>query len=412
MKQNWAGGILALVAAVWLVLLLVFHDITAVQSARLKERRGSVAPRAKNQQPTKPAVRTTLAPPTPPPPPHYNYVAWQRVDYECVDDWDAAAPLFPRPSDALLWLAEDRLPHGGCTWVNATHCRFRGGCSHYQVAYDSRVPWDSLGNCGSHEVLEVARGANCDPRTFVPLRVPEGAYFPKFLENVMTRLVRAILMESNVSAIVVYVPSVRLSPDTTSVARRLGFTLTHQFPTQCFRKVVWVCHTVSIDPLAYEHIQRMVQRPYAEYEALDKAIAGGAAPCRGGVYASRLKGAQGNRPVANERQVVDHLRSMNFTVFEGGEPLDQWVSAVSGACVFVGPHGGALAHMWWLRRHIRGHHPPVVIELDGHTKDHNWGNYWLAARNLGLQYMWMFFDSERGVNTTSLDLAIEQAKAL
>eukprot|EP00760_Papus_ankaliazontas_P039988 PhM_4_TR9827/c0_g1_i1/m.73431 len=265
--------------------------------------------------------------------------------------------------------------------------------------------------CDAPELLALDShedGAKCDPRTLIPLQVPQGAYFAHWLDGVMPRLVRALALEPPpFTNIVVYIEGAYLSSSTTALVNKLGLTLVHSLPGNCFRKIIWTCRTVYFEPTAARLISDVVRKAFAEDRA-QRAVAKGlpvpaaTKQCTTRVYAARLQNVRNERRVANEAELCKYLNERyNFKIFAGSESLDEWAEALDQACVLMGSHGGALAHLFWLDR-AKG---PVVIELDGFSK---YAIYWFEAAILGIRYAWQSFPSHTGVEIGRLDALLAQ----
>lgn len=298
----------------------------------------------------------------------------------CFPPWQAAAPAFARDADRAAFL---RLPPawGGCEWVlNNSMCAWLGGCNALQVGSHVSIPTPSP--CGGNTTSTVmVPGTACDARTFAPLLVPQGGYFAHFMDGAMPKLVTAVRKPRG---ILLQLDDSYKSRDTLAVAQALGINVTFAGQPGCFRRAVWACdsHGAGVHPLLWRRVRRLVApRP-----------APGA--CRGGVYMSRRANTANGRPLPNEAAVETHLILRGFAVLDGSEPMEERHAALSRACLMVGPHGGALYHMFWL------HRDGAVLEMDGFQK---YNVFWTQARALGLRYGWMSYDKAAGANITTLD---------
>ena len=200
---------------------------------------------------------------------HHEYQAWQRVDQECVQDFDIEVPIFADQDDWRHWERIEK-PFLHCEVINQTHCRYKGGCSTYQVAFNSTVNRNALGDCGirGSEIVEVKRDqamlSGCDNRTFVPLKAPQGAFFGHFVDNILPKLIRVLMRDE--PRVLVWMEPDYSSGDTMALARKLGIELTYDYPSnvRCFERVVYSCHVLSFDPLAAQEISWKLRTAFRE----------------------------------------------------------------------------------------------------------------------------------------------------
>lgn len=291
---------------------------------------------------------------------------------------------------------------------------------------------------GSDELLDNAvdgmeANDRCDSRTLVPLFVPQGAYFAHFMDGVFPRLVAAMGLreargEPEHLHILLY-PAFK-STDTEETLSRLP-NVTWAFESRppfgvCFKRIVSVCYnTPGLDPRAGTEINRFIRNAFydehrpapinfagtimnqyfngsADTEVRRHALVGSnplypSPKCTTRVYAGRKKNNRNGRTTPNENEIIAHLRNdYGFVIFEGGESMKQWADAMKNACIFIGAHGGALSHMFWLNPDLN----PAVIEFDGYNK---YSVFWYIAASMGFNYGWMGFDRSRGVDLARLD---------
>lgn len=377
-------------------------------------------------------------------------------------------PVVLDDGDRGGWVGREH-PYGGCSAIDGATCKKSGSgfgsvAAVHTFASFTRMPstpcvrhdfgdeikYHAISRSApapdADELLENAVGGmkpadSCEESTLVPLLVPQGAYFAHFMDGVFPRLAAALALREARGLpeklhIILY--GAYKSDDTERTLAALP-NVTVSFGDRvpigvCYKRIVSVCyHTPGVDPRASTEINRFVRNAfYKENRPAESDFASvmskyhhpghdtrahrhslaGANPlhpsptCTTRVYAGRKRNNRNGRSTPNENEIIAHLKdAYNFTVFVGGESLAQWSDAMKDACIFIGAHGGALSHMFWLNPDLN----PAVIEFDGYNK---YTVFWYLAATMGFNYGWMGFDRSRGVDLKRLDMLMEKFNVL
>ena len=289
--------------------------------------------------------------------------------------------------------------------------------------------------------------AVCDGRSAVPLDVAEPGHFPHFMDTIAPRLAallafleeeaaetaeapadgrgnesfgrrgrRSLGLAAERSRLLLVLPraatgpggAAPLSPETVELLAALGVatSLAAEDDVRCFRRVFDLCRVTGFDAPTLRRTQQILRATFAAPPPSLPAAAAAVAvassplqsPCHGGVYAARFSGARNGRRVVNEAAVAARLAAapLRLAVVDGGRRLGDWAAALRHACALVGPHGGALARLFWLPpaatpADAPRSHAPVVVELDGHNR---YGVFWALAAALGLRTAWLPYRPE------------------
>eukprot|EP00658_Telonema_sp_P-2_P015645 TRINITY_DN16037_c0_g2_i1.p1 TRINITY_DN16037_c0_g2~~TRINITY_DN16037_c0_g2_i1.p1 ORF type:complete len:263 (+),score=29.36 TRINITY_DN16037_c0_g2_i1:2-790(+) len=182
----------------------------------------------------------------------------------------------------------------------------------------------------------------------------------------------------------------RIGTELNRVVRNAFFN-DRRMPAENFESTMQTVYNSNVDERHYRHA--LVDNPNPLQAS---------SLCKTRVYAGRKQGNHNGRNTPNEDEIIQHLQTVyNFTVFVGGESLADWAAAMKDACVFVGAHGGAMSHMFWLNPDLN----PAVIEFDGYNK---YSVFWYLAETIGFNFGWMGFDKGRGVDLGRLDALLSK----
>ena len=378
--MRWLPHVLAFLCVVNTLLCAAYYRTTTAAAASLL-----ATPRPPTRDSGQPEGRRDAAPRAPP-----RFVSTLPVTL---------------PGDLSIWRTL-RTPFNACTWSAARdRCTWPVEDDVLVTYHNVSVARHDLGVCGGQGAASL-RVRACEPRappwgaadTFVPLHVPQGGYFAHFMDGVLPKLVRVLDAVDDASRILVYLDGSYRSADTLEILRRLGVSFTFQYPAEsCFRRVVWACKAPGIARELWERA-----RFYARKAAGLGADDGGDAPCQGGVYLSRRRNTRNGRHVRNEAALEEWALARGLSVLDGTEPFAAWTQVVRASCFMIGAHGTALAKLFWLPRSA------VVVELDGHGM---YRVFWAHASALGLKYMWLAYDRERGVDLLRLATLVHAASA-
>jgi hypothetical protein len=329
------------------------------------------------------------------------------IERTCVPRWSIPLPITHSPAHLHEWLTRER-PYGSCVVSPAgSSCEYDGGCSNYIVYRRVSVPFEALGHCGGHPALEVSpkpADTLCANKTFIPLNLPEALFFGH-LDTVFTKLVRVISHADHQNSVIWIPYHWSFSPLVVKLLTALGIEYITEYPRGvCFAKVIWVCHTVSFDPVAAVNISSVL-RSVVVPPPTNAVVASHRRDCEYVYFTRRSDSARNGRLLPNEEALVRNLASkMNLCVMTGSEPFLHVAAVVGAAEGIIGSHGAALMNMFWLNPDKQ----PIVVELDGYKK---YAKYWLIATALGYRYAWMPFDPQKGLEADDLVKLIQSVKA-
>jgi len=356
-----------------------------------------------------------------------------QVYTRCFGSWVAEEPMFPSIAANGSWheagfrrkplaftdcVGRSTFP-GGCEWPR--------GCANVQVGREVWLRHAEAGSCGMSPSRTVpmhapAPGQACDPRTFIPLDVIEGAYLPHFLDQISGKLAMLLELSAIPAAacavgaepLLVYAPRDFAGDDTAEVLRMIGAELTHVWPEErCFHRVIWGCDGPPFHRALQRRARNLFRLPRGA--SLPTSNSGNnlypnsPVRCTARVYMSRQRSTRNGRLLTNERAIMTHLTSASsthggtpFRALLGDEPLAEKLLLVSDACLLVGPHGGALYFMHWMPEGT------AVVELDGYNM---YKVFWALAAAYGLIYAFVHFTPADGVDVRALDDVLGRVEA-
>jgi hypothetical protein len=162
---------------------------------------------------------------------------------------------------------------------------------------------------------------------------------------------------------------------------------------------VYPCGVPAFDGATLKHGQQLIAAALNRHLSLVRGVSEVPRPCTRRVYAARLSNVRNGRTVRGEAVFSRLLeKDYNFTIIDGGHSLLEWAELLREACVFMGPHGGALSHLFLLPRRDGNGDPPLVVELVTHDK---YSVYWALAAGLGQRMAWLpiapFIEGERNM---------------
>lgn len=293
-----------------------------------------------------------------------------------------------------LALQEAPMAFDGCTWEGMS-CTWPAEAVAIQRWDGASVAnHANLGICGikGHRESDTItpEASPTDDRMYVPLDVPQGAYYPHFVDGVMPKLVYALIQRKDEQGVLVYIPPGYKSRDTETLLAQMNVELTHQPASTAFATVIWACNTPQLTPAQAEYLRDMLRGEnwYARHPPPTLPIRGTRAPRL--VWLSRNSPTVRNgRKLPNEDECLQAIRSLKWdiTIIVGEETLAERQTAISNADLLVGEHGGAFYHLLWLPPHAS------VIELHGTRR---YSIIWTLAQSLGHPYYRV--DREHGTN--------------